>query len=72
MPRVFKTKRFGRDARKARIGDEELCGAIAEVVRGQADDLAAFRALAEAYTRLDDATVQGLVSGGDFLEICNG
>lgn len=37
--RVFKTAWFARAARKALIGDEELCRAVAEVMKGQADDL---------------------------------
>ncbi|ESQ73510.1 type II toxin-antitoxin system RelE/ParE family toxin [Asticcacaulis sp. AC402] len=37
--RVCKSGWFSRAARKARIGDDELCEAIAEVVKGQADDL---------------------------------
>ena len=37
--RAFKTAWFARAARKALINDQELCGAIAEVRLGQADDL---------------------------------
>ena len=37
--RAFKTAWFTKAARKALIGDEELCMAIAEVRKGQADDL---------------------------------
>lgn len=37
--RVFKTRWFSKTARKALIKDEELCEAIAEVIKGQADDL---------------------------------
>ncbi|WP_212377125.1 type II toxin-antitoxin system RelE/ParE family toxin [Acetobacter persici] len=37
--RVFKTRWFSKAARKALITDEELCKAIAEVMKGQADDL---------------------------------
>jgi hypothetical protein len=37
--RVFKTAWFTRAARKARIGDAELCLAIRQVMVGQADDL---------------------------------
>ena len=37
--RTFKTARFGKDARKAGIGDSELCNAIGQVIAGQADDL---------------------------------
>jgi len=36
---VFKSAWFARAARKARIGDKEICEAIAEVMKGQADDL---------------------------------
>jgi hypothetical protein len=38
-PRVFKTAWFAKAARKALIGDQELCRAAAEVMRGQGDDL---------------------------------
>jgi hypothetical protein len=37
--RVFKTAWFAKVARKAHIGDEDLCLAISQVMRGQADDL---------------------------------
>jgi hypothetical protein len=37
--RVFKTAWFSKAARKARIKDDELCVAIREVMKGQADDL---------------------------------
>lgn len=37
--RVFKTARFSKDAKKARISDVELCAAIRQVMAGQADDL---------------------------------
>ena len=37
--RVFKTARFGKDAKKARISDAELCAAIRQVMAGQGDDL---------------------------------
>ena len=37
--RVFKTVRFSKDARKAKIKDAMLCAAIAQVMAGQADDL---------------------------------
>jgi len=33
--RVFKTAWFAKAARKARIGDTELCEAIAEVMKGR-------------------------------------
>ncbi len=37
--RVFKTAWFTKAAKKARIGDAELCEAIQDVMKGQADDL---------------------------------
>lgn len=37
--RVFKTARFSKDVKKARISDAELCAAIRQVMAGQADDL---------------------------------
>jgi hypothetical protein len=37
--RTFKTAWFAKAARKALIDDDELCEAIAEVRKGQADDL---------------------------------
>lgn len=39
ITRTFKTAWFFKAARKARIKDDELCEAIQEVMRGQADDL---------------------------------
>jgi hypothetical protein len=39
MPRTFKTAWFSKAARKALVGDAELCAAIREVELGQADDL---------------------------------
>ena len=37
--RTFKTSWFAKAARKAHIGDDELCAAILQVMQGQADDL---------------------------------
>jgi hypothetical protein len=37
--RVFKTAWFAKAARGSHIKDEELCEAIGEVMKGQADDL---------------------------------
>jgi hypothetical protein len=37
--RMFKSAWFAKAARKSRIGDKELCAAIAEVMKGPADDL---------------------------------
>jgi len=37
--RVFKTAWFAKAARKALIGDDELCSATRQVMLGQADDL---------------------------------
>lgn len=37
--RAFKTARFAKDAKKAKIKDEELCRAIWQVMLGRADDL---------------------------------
>jgi len=39
LARVFKTAWFSKAARKAMIRDSELCEAILQVMRGQADDL---------------------------------
>lgn len=38
-PRIFKTAWFSEAAKQARIADTELCAAIRQVMRGQADDL---------------------------------
>lgn len=38
-PRTFKTAWFSKAARKALIGDKELCDAIEQVRKGQCDDL---------------------------------
>jgi len=37
--RAFKTAWFAKAAKKAHIGDSELCGALREAQSGQADDL---------------------------------
>jgi len=37
--RAFKTARFSKDAKKAKITDVELCQAIEQVLLGQVDDL---------------------------------
>ena len=37
--RIFKTTRFSKDAKKAKIKDQALCAAIQQVMLGQADDL---------------------------------
>jgi hypothetical protein len=37
--RVFKSAWFSKAARKARISDRDLCHAVEQVMRGQADDL---------------------------------
>ncbi len=37
--RVFKTARFGKDAKRARIPDADLCDAVRQIMAGQADDL---------------------------------
>jgi hypothetical protein len=37
--RVFKTAWFSKAARKTRIRDDELCKAIEQALKGQADDL---------------------------------
>jgi len=37
--RAFKTAWFAKEARKAKIADDELCWAIKQVMLGQADDL---------------------------------
>ena len=38
-PRVFKTAWFAKRAKKAGISDADLCEAMAEVMKGQCDDL---------------------------------
>jgi hypothetical protein len=37
--RTFKTAWFAKEARKARIADDELCEAMVQVMKGQADAL---------------------------------
>jgi len=39
LNRVFKTSRFSKDAKKAKIKDVELCLAIHQILLGQVDDL---------------------------------
>jgi hypothetical protein len=61
---VFKTAKFTKDARKARISDVELCGAVRQVMAGQTDDLGGgvFK------KRLNDNMHRSIVlaKGGDF------
>ena len=115
-PRTFKTKWFSRAARKALISDSDLCEAIEQVRKGQADDLGggvykkrldknryrsiivaksgplwiyeylfakkdrdniaadeldAFRRLADGYAGLNADQLQQLLNGRDLTEICN-
>lgn len=37
--RIFKTARFSKDAKKAKIKDRALCAAVQQVMPGQVDDL---------------------------------
>jgi hypothetical protein len=37
--RIFKTAKFTKEARKARISDADLCSAVRQVMAGLADDL---------------------------------
>lgn len=39
QPRVFKTRRFAKDAKKEGIPDEELCEAISELADGKGENL---------------------------------
>jgi hypothetical protein len=39
LPKVFKTKFFGKQARKAGIGDAELCRVIQDLAAGKGTDL---------------------------------
>ena len=39
LNRAFKTSRFSKDAKKAKIKDVELCLAVQQVLLGQVDDL---------------------------------
>jgi len=39
LNRAFKTGRFAKDAKKAKIKDVELCVAIQQILLGQVDDL---------------------------------
>lgn len=39
LPRTFKTAWFSKAARKALIADQEICEAMEQVRKGQADDL---------------------------------
>jgi hypothetical protein len=39
LSRAFKTAKFSKDAKRAKIKDVELCLAIQQVLLGQADDL---------------------------------
>ena len=39
LPRTFRTSFFAKQARKANIGDDELCRALKELSEGKASDL---------------------------------
>jgi len=39
LNRAFKTSRFSKDAKKAKINDVELCTGLQQVLLGQVDDL---------------------------------
>jgi hypothetical protein len=54
--RAFKTTRFSKDAKKAKIKDDEL---------------RAFRLLANSYAGLTAFQVSQLIVNGDFVEICH-
>ena len=74
--RAFKTAWFTKAARKARIEVNELCDAIEEVRKGQAnienDDLEDFRTLAKKYAALSEKQIAQLLEDKDLMEICNG
>jgi hypothetical protein len=55
---VFKTAWFAKAASKSNIPDTELCAAVLQAMRGQADDLG-------------DSQVTRLVANGQFVEICD-
>ena len=84
VARVFKTAKFSKDVKKARITDVALCEAIGQVMAGQADDLGAgvFKkrlnqnmhrsiVLAKAYASLNAAQIDQLLADKDLLEICH-
>ena len=71
--RTFKTAWFAKVARKARIPDKDLCTAVENLEKGQADaaELRDFRRLAEAYRQLTDQQLARLLADGDLTEICD-
>lgn len=82
--RAFKTARFAKDAKKSKIRDDELCQAIKQVQRGQADDLGGsvykkrlndnlHRSiiLAKSYAGLTEHQLALLLANQDFVEICH-
>ncbi len=82
LNRTFKTARFFKDAKKAKIKDSELCLVIQQVLLGQvdakknrenieSDELLAFRLLASSYAGLTVHQVEQLLVNGDFVEICH-
>jgi hypothetical protein len=62
--RVFKTSWFSKAARKADIGDDELCEAIREVMLGQADDLGGGVFKKRLHRNMHRSII--LAKGGDF------
>ena len=68
--RVFKTAWFERSARKARIKDDELCGAIDEVMRGLADDLGGGVFKKRLNKNMHEASFWPRVVGTGYSNIC--
>jgi hypothetical protein len=82
--RVFKTAPFSKVAKKALIKDDQLCTAIAEVLKGQCDDLGGEGSGLSTTTssrdfeswprRMAQSQISSLklLADKDLTEICNG
>ena len=71
--RVFKTAWFSKAAKRVRIGDVELCIAIRQVMKDQADDLGGgvFKKLAHEYAGNTEDQLAVQLGNSDLTEICN-
>ena len=65
--RVFKTAWFTKAARKAHVTDDELCKAIAQVMRGQAENLARWRFVMATKRRFKSEAFEAIHSSASAL-----
>ena len=63
LTRAFNTAWFGKAARKAHIGEDRA--------NVDDDELADFKKLAQAYSRMTDTELRAALNQGDLLELCD-